>query len=42
MRIGMWVSGFPVTSETFIFNQVISLLTKGHDVEVELNLLQSS
>jgi colanic acid/amylovoran biosynthesis glycosyltransferase len=32
MRIALFVGSFPNTSETFVLNQVIGLLDRGHEV----------
>jgi len=34
MRVAMFVSGFPVTSETFVINQIVGLLKDGHEVDI--------
>ena len=34
LRVAMFVSGFPVTSETFILHQIVGLLEHGHEVEI--------
>ena len=34
MRVAFVVHTFPVISETFIVNQIISLIDSGHDIEI--------
>ena len=34
MRVAFFLKVFPVTSETFILNQIIGLLNRGHEVDV--------
>ena len=34
MKIAFIVNGFPYLSETFILNQIISLIDLGHEVEI--------
>ncbi|HEX3446353.1 MAG TPA: glycosyltransferase, partial [Chthoniobacterales bacterium] len=34
MRVAFCVNGFPATSETFVLNQIIGLLNRGHEVDV--------
>ncbi|MCM2130463.1 glycosyltransferase [Larsenimonas rhizosphaerae] len=34
MKIAFFVTGFPKLSETFILNQIVGLLDKGHDVRI--------
>jgi len=34
MRVAFFLKLFPVTSQTFVLNQVIGLLNRGHDVDV--------
>lgn len=34
MRIAYFVSGFPALSETFLVNQIVDLIRKGHEVDI--------
>jgi colanic acid/amylovoran biosynthesis glycosyltransferase len=34
MKIAVLVNAFPVTSETFIINQIVGLLRRGHEVDI--------
>jgi colanic acid/amylovoran biosynthesis glycosyltransferase len=34
MRVAFFLKVFPATSETFVLNQIIGLLNRGHEVEV--------
>ncbi len=34
MRIAFIVGGFPVLSETFVINQIIGLIERGHEVDI--------
>ena len=34
MKIAFFVNDFPVVSETFILNQMVALLQRGHDIRI--------
>jgi colanic acid/amylovoran biosynthesis glycosyltransferase len=37
MKIGFFLNAFPVSSETFILNQIVGLIRRGHDLDIHVS-----